>query len=96
MRQPVALVLELLDLAFQVVRAVREPVEQLDESLGDRDDVRGRLVVEVEELALLRGRASGAPRQAVVYHVSACGNDGSLVPIVSASDRAATVTGDGA
>ena len=29
--KPVALVLQLLHLAFQVIRAVREPVEQLDE-----------------------------------------------------------------
>ena len=37
--EPVALVLQLLHLAFQARRRRREPVEQLDEALGDRDDV---------------------------------------------------------
>jgi hypothetical protein len=49
-------VLEFLHFTSQVIRAVREPVEQRDEPVGDRDDVRGRLVVEVEELALLWGQ----------------------------------------
>ena len=55
--EPVALVLELLDVAHVVVRAARELVEQLDQRLRDRDGVRGGAVVEVEELALLRDEA---------------------------------------
>ena len=54
--EPRTFVLELLYRTSQVIRPVREPIEQRDEPVGDRDDVRGRLVVQVEELALLRGQ----------------------------------------
>ena len=45
--------LEVLHRAHEVVRALGKAVEQLHETVGDGDDVRRRLVVELEELALL-------------------------------------------
>jgi hypothetical protein len=52
--------LQLLHPAPQVNGSFREPVEQLYESFGDRDDILGRLVVEAEELPLLRGQRQTA------------------------------------
>ncbi len=43
-REAVTLVLELLHRPCQLIGPVRKPVEQLDEPLGDRDDVLRRLV----------------------------------------------------
>jgi hypothetical protein len=57
MRDPVARVLELLDVAHVVVGSIRELVEQLDQQLRDRDGVRRSAVVELEELAFLRDEA---------------------------------------
>ena len=56
-RDPVALVLELLDLPRMGVGAAGKSLEQLDQSLRDRHGVRGGAVVELEELALLRDEA---------------------------------------
>ena len=56
-REAVALVLELLDVADLGVRSARKFLEQLDQRVCDRDDIRGGAVVEGEELALLRDKA---------------------------------------
>ena len=53
MRDPVPLVLELLDVAHDLLALLREAVEQVDHLLGDRDVVPRSAVVEIEELALL-------------------------------------------
>ena len=53
-RQAVALVLGLLDVARERVAVVREPVEEPHEQTRDLDVVRRRLVVEVVELPPLR------------------------------------------
>src|ERR1700730_2112057 len=68
---PVACVLELLDVAHVVVGAVRELVEQLDQALRDRDGIRGGAVVKVEELALLRDEADPGHRHRFVTHAFA-------------------------
>jgi hypothetical protein len=94
-REPVSLVLELLHLAHEVVRALGEAAEQLDETLGDGDDVLGRPVVEVEEFALLRDQAQTCLGRRLSITTARRVNP-VLVRIVSASDRVATVIGDGA
>src|SRR5437773_4862234 len=54
-REAVALVLELLDVADQVGGlSIGLAAEEIDEQPGDRDSVRRRLVVELEELLPLR------------------------------------------
>src|SRR5581483_10559184 len=53
-REPVALVFEVLYPAGEVGSPFWKAIEQLDKSLGNRDDILGRPVVEVEELTLLR------------------------------------------
>src|SRR5581483_9077309 len=69
-REPVAGVLELLDVAHPALRAVGELGEQVDEARGDLDGVRRGVVVEVEELALLRDeRQTG--HGVGVYHSAA-------------------------
>src|SRR5207244_3295305 len=77
MRQPVSLVLELLDVAHPLVGPVGEVVQETDEALRDLDGVRSGLVEEVEELALLRNEAD--PHQETFSYT------------VSPSDRAGTV-----
>jgi len=52
-REAVAGMLELLDVAHPVLCALRELVEQVDQALRDLDRVRRGGVVEIEELALL-------------------------------------------
>src|SRR5919198_1231437 len=53
-REAVALVLELLDVADPLRRSVRRLSQQVDELPGDRDRVRRGLIEEVEELIALR------------------------------------------
>ena len=54
--EPVPLVLELLDVADPLLRAVRRLGEQVDERPRDGDGVRRGLVVEVKELLALRDK----------------------------------------
>ena len=56
-REPVALVLELLDVAHPLLGALRELVQEVDQPLRDLDGVRRSLVEQVEELALLGDEA---------------------------------------
>ena len=58
MREPVALVLELADVA-ELLPFLRPRLEQLDERSRDVTGVRGRLREEVEKAALLRGQPEG-------------------------------------
>jgi hypothetical protein len=60
-REAVALVLELLDVARALAGALGEALQQLDQALRDGDDVGGRPVVQVEELPFSGGRGSGVP-----------------------------------
>ena len=53
-RQPVALVLEVLDVADPLLRPVRRLSQQVDERPRDRDRIRRGLVEELEELLALR------------------------------------------
>src|SRR4029077_10690787 len=67
-RDPVAGVLELLDVAHVVVGAARELVEQLEHARRGGTGVRGCAVVEVEELALLRNEADPRHGHQFVTH----------------------------
>src|SRR5205823_5812256 len=72
--EPVAFVLEVLDVARPVVGVLREMGEQVDEGRGDRDDVLRGPVVEVEELAFLRDEVDPRHGDSVFIRVTVrCG-----------------------
>ena len=72
-RQPVAVVLTILHLADQLAPVLGKAIEQLDKQTSRVDGVRGRAVVEAEELLLRREADLQAHVAAVLYHGSARG-----------------------
>ena len=65
--EAVAVVLELLDVAHPLVGVLGEVVQEVGELLRDRDRVRGGLVEEVEELALLGDEADSGHESGVIH-----------------------------
>src|ERR671923_298857 len=90
-REPVALVLELLDVPHPLLRPVERVRQKVDERPGDCDRVRRGLVVEVEELLALGNERDSRHRRLLPGLASA---PSTTSPRVEASEAGATVTAD--